>query len=322
MEAPVTTARERRIGRRMESRGERPLFDSLLELRGIAMNDGYYLGDLVAVGGEGAIYDVRNVTRPRLRLVGKVALIPWHRPIRLTSRVLRAQRENIEAEARVLEEMQSGYMPRSLGITTFTNPLSEKERGGAFAASEPCLVLERLRGYDLDVWLCQVHRGYLEWVPLRRVLDRIALEMLRALADLERRGFICADLRPGNVRVMGRPDRTIRLLDAGSCVRIGDKDAAFPHVPSYLPPGAFWASEAGERLVPSVPTHATMAGRTLFEIATGESPQAGSEIDADRVRHAPVSAPIAEVIAALSRGDFSSCREALDAMSEWGAPVG
>jgi hypothetical protein len=141
------------------------------------------------------------------------------------------------------------------------------------------------------------------------------VSVVQGLTDLERRGFLYADLRPGNFRVLGRPRRA-RLVDAGSCVREGDEGARFPHVPSYLPPQVYRREDRGERIVPSRAVTASMAGRTLYEVATGQAPKAGSYVDMMRLVRAPVSPPVAEEIAALANENYRSCAEALAALAQ------
>ena len=63
---------------------------------------------------------------------------------------------------------------------------------------------------------------------LRRTLDRVAVVLLQALTDLRGRDQLFADLRPGNMRMMGRPERRVRMLDAGSLVSVHDKSGLRP----------------------------------------------------------------------------------------------
>jgi len=308
--------RELRIARRLESRGRRDLFGELLKLRGFVLGEGYSLGRLCAVGGEGVLFEVHSDVDPSLPLVGKIPVVSWHTPIELTSRILRLARAIIDHESNLLETAGSPFLPRFEELLEFENPLIESARGGEFAEPEPCLVMERLGGQDLDVWVCRVHRGgYISRETLKTSLDRIAVWLLHALVDLEGRDFLYADLRPGNLRVVGRPDRRIRLLDAGSCVRQGENGGRFPHVPSYLPPALLRAAERGEQLVATPETQAVMAGRTLYEIATGETPRAGAPVNTAKLQEAPISPNVAGVISALANGDHPDCSAALASLS-------
>ncbi len=306
--------RERRIERRLESRGDRRVFASLVEMRGTRLDDRFTLERLLAVGGEGAIYEARDSGNGAARLVGKVALVPWHKPAHLTSRLLRTRRGALRAEAALLESAGSPHLPICHGVREFANPLLDPDRGGEFGRPEPCFVMERLGGHDLDLWLCRVHRGGVERNALRRTLDRITVGLVQALTDLERRGYLYVDLRPGNLRVVGRPQRRVRMLDAGGCQPIdrGGDAPTFPHVPSYLPVDLFWDVQEGRAIAPSPAVQAVMAGRTLFEVATGQSPKAGRHIDNLRLVRAPISPPVAEVVAALATGELPDCAAALD----------
>ncbi len=275
------------------------------------MRERFHLEELLAVGGEGAVFVVRDETDPDARLVGKFALAPWHKHVRLSSKLLRSARHVIEQEARVLTIAGSPFLPSCEGLQQFDNPLLDADRGGEFARPEPCLVMERLPGHDLDTWLCRVHRGGVDRTALRATFDRLAVGVVQALSDLERRGYLYADLRPGNLRVLGRPRRRVRLLDAGGCVRADDPERRFPHVPSYLPPRLFSKSQKGEAFQPDSVTQAAMAGRTLYEVATGEAPQASRHLEMSRLLKSPVSPPVAGVIAALANEDFPNCESAL-----------
>lgn len=311
--APLTD-RERRIGKRLVSRGERPMLDALLALRGTPLDDGRRLGRLFAVGGEGALFELEGGPAGGPALLGKIALVPWHKPVKLSSNVLRSKRKVIEDEAVVLGAAGSPFLPASPGLAHFDNPHVESARGGAFAEPEPCLVMERLPGHDLDKWLCRVHRGVPDRAMLRRTLDRLCVGVVQALVDLENRGYLYADLRPGNLRVVGRPERRIRLLDAGGCVPVAGDGKRFPHVPSYLPPDVFRDQGQGA-LRPSSSVMAVMAGRTLFEVATGLAPKAGRHLDVVRLLRSPVSAPVSEAIAGLAQGTLPHCALALQSLA-------
>lgn len=310
------SGRERRIGKRLDARGERGLFDALCELRGIVVGDRYRIESLYAVGGEGAVYLARDTgdaaARPR---IAKIPLAPWHQPLRLDSATIRAGRRVILDEARLLHRLASPFLPQCFGLLPFRNPLLEPARGAAFAEEEPCLILEKLGGQDLDAWLCRVHRGGIAKDALRPHLDRLTVGLLQALVDFENRGWLYADLRPGNLRVVGRPKRRVRVLDAGGVVPIAGDGTRFPHVPSYLPPRLFTAAAEGRPIRCTPDVTAVMAGRTLFEVATGQAPKAGQHIDMMRLLRAPVSPPVAEAIAALAGGDLSHCADALASLA-------
>lgn len=306
------TPLERRIARRLEARGERGLAEALLGLKDVAFGGRYRFESLYAVGGEGAVYLVRDQQDRNTPLrVAKVALLPHHKPFELDAHGIRKRRYGLRVEAQYLAGSVSTFLPRHIGTFEFQNPLLDPARGDAFAELEPVLVMEKLPGRDLDVWLARMHHQQMPLATMQRTLDRVAVVLLQALVDLYDRGFFYADLRPANLRMMGRPERRIRLLDAGSLVAIHDRSGRFPHVPAYLPPGAFQAHMAGELILPSADTQAVMAGRTLFEVATGTVPLPGMQVDFGLLPGSQVSPPVQEVVDGLCRGDFEHCRIAL-----------
>ncbi|MCE9638348.1 MAG: hypothetical protein K8T90_21815 [Planctomycetes bacterium] len=310
------TLRERRIGKRLAARGDAELFTRLIELCGAIAGGAFRLESLYAVGGEGAVYLTRDLRDPSAPIrVSKVALAPWHTPHQLSSALIAQRRQVLVDEEALLRTCGSPFLPQSFGLWTFRNPHLESARGGEFTRGEPCLVLEKLPGHDLDVWLCRVHRGRIDRDVLRPHLDRLAVGLLQAMVDLHNRGFLYADLRPGNLRVVGRPKRRVRVLDAGGCVAADGSSDRFPHVPSYLPPQSFTAMQQGRRVNSTAALEAAMAGRTLYEVATGQAPKAGAAVDMMRLLRSPVSPPVAEIIAALAAGDHPHCASALAALA-------
>lgn len=314
---PPLAPRELRIAKRLDARGERAFFDAVTAFRGRVAGGRWRIDGVAAIGGEGVILALTDLSGAApFRCVGKIAISAWHDPARLSSPDIRRARQALIDEARLLHRAKSPYLPQCLGVVPLANPHLERARGGAFAEDEPLLVLERLGGQDLDQWLCRVHRGGIPKDTLRPHLDRIAVGMLQGLVDMLNRGWLYADLRPGNVRVTGRPKRRVRFVDAGSCVPADVAAGRFPHVPSYLPPRAFAAMSSGEVVRCDAAVQAVMAGRTLYEVATGQAPKAGSSIDMMRLLRSAVSPPVAEVIAALAGGELAHCADALASLAD------
>jgi serine/threonine protein kinase len=301
-------ARVRRVTRRLETRGLPGLGEALARLRGSPIGGGWRIDTLYAVGAEGAVFTTSDDgTTGAPPTVVKIPLLPYHRPADISSAMLRHRRAALREEARYLARSASPYMPRDCGLHEFINPLLESGRGGPFEETDPALVMERLPGLDVDLWLARIHRSGLSRTILRERLDAIAVMLLDALRDLEMRGFFYADLRPGNLRVTGRPLRRLRLLDAGSLVEVGDTSGRYPHVPHYLPPDLFERRYmSGLPIVPSAAAQAVMAGRTLYEIVTGCVPMPGRPLDVSDLRNSCVSPVIADAIDGLGAGSFSS----------------
>lgn len=321
----------RRVVRRLEARGEPGLGEILARLEGTLVGGRFRLDRLYAVGAEGAVYLATSMDDAVPSCVAKVPLVPHHRPAELSSSLLRRRRDALRTEAHNLDAASSVHMPAGRGLFEFVNPLLDRRRGGAFAEVEPVLVMERLAGRDVDLWLARIHRSSVPRPLLRRHIDRTVVVLLQALEDLRRRGFLYADLRPGNLRMIGRPTRRIRLLDAGSLVAIDDPGGRFPHVPHYLPPELFVAHYLRDAPIASTAAvQSVMAGRTLYEIATGRVPVPGGPIDESSLSSAGVlSPPVLDVVSGLAAGDFPDLgralryleRHALRRAASSGAPV-
>jgi len=312
--SPAVKARERRVARRLEARGMKGLGEALARLSGTRVAGRWMIESLYAAGAEGAVFLCRDALDPRAPMrVAKTALLPYHRPFDLSFDAVRAGRARLREEAGRLEASASRYMPEFLGLYEFANPLLDPARGGEFAKSEPIFVMERLPGFDLDAWLARVHTSSVPRPIVRRNVDHVTIVVLRGLWDLHERGFFYCDLRPGNVRIRGRSEHRVRLMDAGSLVPRGDPPGEFPHVPAYLPPDLYLRaeSEGGDALVPSLAVQAVMAGRTLFEVATGRVPIPGREVDTSLLRSETVSTPVAATIAGLCAGRFPDVLHAL-----------
>jgi len=311
------TAHERRIARRLEARGLAGLGDALCRLVGTEFGPGFVIHSLFAAGAEGAVFLVRDAAHSagEPALVAKIPLMLYHRPVTLDSEGIRRRRAALREEGRHLLDSASPYMPRSFGVHDLVNPLLDPARGGAFCEPEPALVMERLPGRDLDVWLARMHRSDVDVRLLRRTLDAVAVTVLQGLWDLQERGFYYADLRPGNVRIGGR-DRRARLLDAGSMVLRDDCSGRFPHVPAYLPPELFESMQKNiDRPFPTAAVQAVMAGRTLYEVATGRVPVPGEQVDAKLLWESLVSQRVADTIDGLCSGSFTDVQQALRYLS-------
>jgi hypothetical protein len=318
----VLGAHERRVARRLEARGLPGLGNELAKLCGREIAGRWKLDELYAVGAEGAVYTATRLAGSvRSDVVVKIPLLPFHRPAELSSSLLRHRRDALREEARHLTKSASPYMPTSQGLHEFENPLLDKNRGGAFEEPDPALVMERLGGIDVDLWLARVHRSRMPKQGLRPHLDQIGVVLLHALRDLNERGFFYADLRPGNLRVIGRPLRSVRLLDAGSLVAVDDQSGKFPHVPHYLPPALFEARYMrGGPITPSPAVQAIMAGRTLYEVATGCVPVPGRPLDFGELKLARTSPLLADVVDGLASGSFSSVVAAIKYLTKKTAP--
>src|SRR6185295_15682311 len=111
-------AHERRIARRLESRGLAGLGEALARLDGVRFGGHFALDQLFAAGAEGAVFLAFDYRDPAgsPRCVAKIPLLLYHRPISLDSEGIRRRRAALREEGRQLEESGSPYMPKSYGV--------------------------------------------------------------------------------------------------------------------------------------------------------------------------------------------------------------
>jgi serine/threonine protein kinase len=316
--SPAVKARERRVARRLDARGLDGLGEALARVSGTRVADRWVIESLYATGAEGAVFLCRDARDPSAPMrVAKIALLPYHRPFELSFQAVREGRARLREEARRLEASGSRYMPKFLGVHEFMNPLLDPARGGEFEKPEPVFVMERLPGFDLDMWLARVHGSSVPRPMVRRNVDHVTIVVLRGMWDLHERGFFYCDLRPGNVRIHGRSEHRVRLMDAGSLVARDAPNGEFPHVPAYLPPDLYLRAETEpDALVPSLAVQAVMAGRTLFEVATGRLPIPGRPVDVSLLSSETVSPAVAATIAGLCAGEFPDVHRALQFLAK------
>jgi eukaryotic-like serine/threonine-protein kinase len=117
--------------------------------------------------------------------------------------------ERFRREARAAAKIRSEHVARVFDVGTLDNGL-------------PYMVMELLRGHNLD-----------EELRLRRVLPVLEaadylLEAIEALAEAHAAGVVHRDLKPGNLFVSERADRTriVKVLDFGVSKSFGDSASA------------------------------------------------------------------------------------------------
>lgn len=304
-DGPALSLRERRVCRRAAAAGSPGLGEDLCRLDGALVGGRFAIDSLRAVGNETAVYLARDLFAPGVpRCIVKVA-IP-----RLEGEefeALRRRRALLVAEAEHVAAAESPAMPRCFGM--FGGPVGADD--GPDAPDEPVLALEHLPGFDLDRWLARVHASRVPKPLLRRRLDEIAVVLLQSLAHLSARGLFLADLRPGRLRIHGRGPSGVRLVGGASLIRTDAAVNGFHHVAAYLPPELFRASREGQPIAPTPHVQAVMAGRTLYEVATGRVPMPGEPVPTAILYGENLSPAVAETVDRLCRGVFADVAEAV-----------
>ena len=216
---------------------------SAAEHKGTRVGDRYLLGDVIGVGGFGAVYEARDETS------GEVVAVKVLHPEMVQSRevVARFEREALAAS-------HIGH-PGIVSILSYGNdPL-------------PWLAMERLRGPDLKAVL----KAEGPW-PLGRAV-RLVSQLCDALSDAHFAEIIHRDLKPENVVVTEgeRPvlvdfgvSKFLEVVDSASLVT---RTGTAVGTPYYMSP----EQAQGKKNI-GIASDIYALGVILFEVLTGQRP--------------------------------------------------
>ncbi|MBI5368073.1 MAG: protein kinase [Planctomycetes bacterium] len=209
---------------------------------------GYRLLRILGSGGMGIVYEAEHVTLGR-RVALKI-LTPGHA-------------RDPKALERFQREARAAALLTHPGIVSVFE--IGDERGLHFYA------MERVEGTTLDA---RVAHGRL---PPREAAE-LAAQAADALAYAHGRGIVHRDIKPGNLILT--PGGRVKLMDFGIAKEHDAATLTAPGVmmgtPAYMSPEQ--AEGSGENLTPLSDVYSL--GATLYELATGHRPFAGTSIDA------------------------------------------
>jgi serine/threonine-protein kinase len=240
----------------------------------------YRLGDMLSVGGVGAVYDAVDLTDGRPVVV---KLLQWWEDDR-------------RALARFRNEAEAA---RALAHPNIVEVLDIRESDGVCY-----FVMEKIAGDDLAVLL----KGGKK-LPLPKVAA-ITEQLVSALSAVHAAGVVHRDLKPGNVIVDGleseRP--TVKLIDFGVAKILGGDQrlTGQGHVLGalgYMPP----EQASGESSQADLRSDIYALGAIVYRMITGRAPIQGKSVIefADNVltkkpdplrKHAPVSREVESVV--------------------------
>lgn len=225
--------------------------------------DGFTLGDCVASGGAGYLYDCTHAEHES-KLVMKVPRLGHNQPL--------AGLISFETECAIQPRLDSPHAPHVFGV----GRLDE----------QPYLVMEKIEGQTLEDLIAQ--RGTGEPMPLEDLIE-IGAAIARALHALHRSQVIHLDVKPGNL--MLKADGNIVLLDFGFAHHAACPDLFYEAqlkgvgTPAYISPEQILGARHDAR------SDQFALGVTLFEMATGQLPygamEAASEMQ-QRLWRAPI----------------------------------
>ncbi len=200
------------------------------------------------------IYRIRAGNRPERQLALKVALQP----------VEGEDLVRFQHEVRLLSEVRH---PNVVEVYDF----------GALPGSYPFLTMELLAGADL------LQRVQADW----DVFFSVALQAAAGLAHIHRHGIVHLDVKPANLGLVEREDGSLglKILDFGLAQNVrGPLDRSIRGTLAYVAPEVLLQDRYDHR------ADLYSLGMTLFQLATGVLPSAGTDAAAIRF-HLQAEAP-------------------------------
>lgn len=302
---------EQQIAQRLIARSLPGLFELLLDLKGITLNQRYTLRWLYAVGGQSVIY-LAESSDDRWATV-KLAFLPYHRPAYTSTEDIYKARQRLEREAYLLQRFHGTALPEFYELIYAPNPLHSSARGNEIVSREPYLVMEFIQGRTLLEVARNVHRaalpGYdaLEWVAWHTALTFADFSIM--ISDQEE-GYLYSDLNPSNLMLTDNPARPVRILDAGSLIPLHlDAAVSPPFTWAYIPPEYYEAYDKRQILWPTQEYAMYVLGKTLWEVLTNRQPYPAEDPDLSEPTLGNYSASLRNLIAGLVKRQHSNSEQ-------------
>ncbi len=245
--------------------------------RAFGVNQRYRVTKLIGKGGMGAVYKVYDSTRRRL-IAGKF----------LSERILMS--EDPRGRVRFTEEIEALAQLESPHIVTFLDYEMT-------ADEEPCLLMELLRGRDLEAWLTQ--RGQ----PDPTEIAGILIPVCRALTVAHAEGMVHRDLKPLNVFLHepGDGSLVVKVVDFGIVRMVSGNRERQDLTDIRLPLGTpeYMAPEQAVGRPVSAATDLYALGAILYRMLAGSVPFAANNRMGVCMQH--VNAPVPTIPERLRR---------------------
>lgn len=272
---------ERHIEQQLVARSLSGLFDWLLTLKGLTLQQLYTLRWLYAVGGQSILY-LAEGTDGRLA-IAKMALLSYHRAAYVGTENIFQARQRLEAEAAHLRRFQGSILPTYYDLIYAPNPLLSPARGEKITQREPFLLMELLAGQTLEQVAHALHVTHQAPYAL---LEWIAWQVLSAATDFslaisqDEQPYLYADFTASNIFLTQDKQKPVRILDAGSLIPFhADSAQRPPFTWDYTPPDYYEAYDRGQDLWPT-PAYVMYAlGKVLWHTLTDQQLVPGKDPD-------------------------------------------
>jgi len=303
---------------RLVADGLEVLYEPLKKMELKPLSERFQLYGLWAVGGQSVLFRVTDSTQPKLPLLARFGLLPYHRPAHLSQQRIIHSRKGIEREAGILRRFGGPILPAFHELIYSDNPLLSSEWGD-LNQNEPFLIMELIGGITLKEW---INRSHFQEQSLPEVNEMLALSLAGTAVELIRQlthaGYLYVDLNPANVRVIPEEDWKVRILDVGSIIpHEPDPAINIPYTSSYIPPEYYNAYQSGRQRWPDEKFVAYTLGVSLWQLLTNRQPFPAQTPDIEELNDKVCSIEMRELITALLSGvysDFARLRAVIDQM--------
>lgn len=251
--------------------------------------------ELLAIGGQCAIWSCQDLQRPDVRSIARMALIQYDRLAQVEDDEIVTARRQIVSEHRMLVDLASPSFPRDLGLYIGANPLLEGARSSEILNAEPFLVLERIEGVTLRNWISTVHRNQRFAEAMRlSVIDhtvQTAMWILEICRNMESKGYLYSDISDTNLMLESDDGITrVRFVDPGGVVpSTQPSELHAPLTLAYTSPSVYRAIEDHQPTWPTAQSVMYSVGKLIWQLLTGRQPLPGVDpnVSDDRMAGCP-----------------------------------
>lgn len=299
---------EKSIAQRLKARGLSGLFEPLLSLKGLSLNQQFTLNWLYAVGGQSVLYYADN-TNGQAAIV-KLPLLHYHRAAYISIEEIQLVRRRLQREATLLHFFDDTVLPKFYELVYSFNPLHPSVLGEEIVNKEPYLIMEFVQGQTLLEVAHTFHRlGKFEYNVLEYLVWSVLLTAINfsIMISKRERGYLYSDFSPHNFLVTHNPQRQVRILDAGSIIphRL-DSNIFPPFTPVYVPIDYYKMRKKGQPLWPTNRYIMYSLGKMMWEVLTNRQPNIAKDPDFAEPMLKKYSESLRKLLVDLIEGRYDS----------------